>query len=372
MRSASLSNLAEPSFIDRDADAITQAMVAAFEAATGRTLFPAQPERVEVDMVAYREMLLRVGIQEAALLNLLAYTRAPVLDHKAAFFGVTRLAAQPARTTVRFSLATARADATIIPAGTQVASKDNAVKYATTAEVLILAGATSVDAVVEATTTGVGGNGYLAGEVATLVTAIDGVTVTNLDTTQGGAAEEIDDRLRERTRLAPESWSSAGPYNAYRFWALSAHQAIVDVAVLSPSPGVVAVYPLMSDGLPTDTHLDVVAAVLNQKEIRPLTDQVHVLAPVEVSYAIAVGLTLEPDAPAEATRAAVETALTTLTTTWASSLGQDIMTSRIVATAAVDGVHDVTLTSPAASIQLTATQWAHCTGITVTVEGYDG
>lgn len=372
MRSATLSNLGTPSFIARDADAITQAMITAFEAATGRTLYPAQPERVEVDMVAYREMLLRVGIQEAALQNLLAFAKKLVLDHKAAFFGVTRLAAQPARTTLRFSLAATRTDATIIPAGTEVASKDSAVTYATTAEVLILAGATSVDVTAEATTTGTSGNGYLAGEVATLVTDIDGVTVTNLDTTQGGAAAEDDDRLRERTRLAPESWSSAGPYNAYRYWALTAHQSIVDVAVLSPSPGVVAVYPLMSDGLPTPTHLSVVAAVLNQTEIRPLTDTVTVLAPTAIPYAIDVALILEPGAPAEATRSASEMALAALAATWSGSLGQDIVLSRIEATAAVDGVHDLTITSPTATTQLTASQWAQCTGITVTVEGYDG
>lgn len=370
MRSASLSNLAEPSFIDRDAEAITQAMITAFEAATGRTLYPAQPERLEIDMVAYREQLLRVGIQSAAQQNLLAYATGALLDHKAAFFGVTRLAAQPAMTTVRFSLDATRTSATVIPAGTQVASKDGLI-FATTAEALILAGATMVDVTAQAATTGEAGNGYLPGEVATLVMAIDGVTVTNLDTTQGGAAEEDDDRLRDRTRLAPEGWSSAGPDDAYLFWALTAHQSIVDVAILSPSPGTVAVYPLMTDGLPTATLLAVVDAVLNRKEIRPLTDHVTVRAPEAVPYAIAASLTLEPDAPAEATRAAAKTALTTLATTWSASLGQDIITARILATAAVDGVHDVTLTSPAASTQLTASQWAQCTGITVTLEGYD-
>ncbi|GAB6035887.1 baseplate J/gp47 family protein [Fundidesulfovibrio butyratiphilus] len=370
MRSASLSNLAEPSFIDRDAEAITAEMIAAFEASTGRTLYPAQPERLEIDMVAYREQLLRVGIQSAALQNLLAYASGALLDHKAAFFGVTRLAAQPATTTLRFSLAAVRPDATVIASGVQVASKDGLV-FATTAEALILAGQASVDVTAQAVTAGEAGNGYLPGEVATLVTALDGVSVTNLDATQGGAADEDDERLRERTRLAPEGWSSAGPDDAYLFWAMSAHQSIVDVAILSPSPGVVAVYPLMADGLPTTTHLSAVAAVLNRKEIRPLTDQVMVAAPEAVPYAIAVTLTLEPDAPAEATRTAAATALTALAATWAGSLGQDIITSRIVATAAVDGVHDVSLTSPATSTRLTASQWAQCTGVTVALEGYD-
>lgn len=370
MRSASLSNLPEPSFIDRDADAITRAMVAAFEAATGRTLYPAQPERVEVDMVAYREMLLRVGIQEAAKLNLLAYTRAPVLDHLAAFYGVTRLAAQPARTTLRFSVAAPRLVATAIPAGSRVASKDGLV-FATVSEALLPVGHTSVDVEAQAATVGAGGNGYLPGEVANLLDTLPGVTVVNLDTTQGGAAVEDDERLRERTRLAPESWSSAGPYNAYLYWAMTAHQSIVDVAILSPAPGRVAVYPLMADGLPTATHVALVDGVLNRKEIRPLTDQVTVLAPSAVAYALQVGLVLEPEAQAEPTRAAATNALASLAATWSARLGQDIVVSRITATAAVPGVHDVHVLSPRTTVQLAPEEWAQCTAIDVSVEGYD-
>ena len=51
MCSLDLSKLTEPSFIERDAAAVTSDMVAMFEAMTSRTLYPAQPERVEIDMV---------------------------------------------------------------------------------------------------------------------------------------------------------------------------------------------------------------------------------------------------------------------------------------------------------------------------------
>ena len=63
MCSLDLNSLPEPSFVERDAAAVTAEMVAMFEAMTGRTLYPAQPERVEIDLVAYREMLVRIGIQ---------------------------------------------------------------------------------------------------------------------------------------------------------------------------------------------------------------------------------------------------------------------------------------------------------------------
>ena len=59
-------SLPEPSFIDRDPQAITAEIVAQYEQLTGKTLYPAQVERLLIDVIAYRETLVRIGIQEAA------------------------------------------------------------------------------------------------------------------------------------------------------------------------------------------------------------------------------------------------------------------------------------------------------------------
>lgn len=87
-------SLPEPSFIDRDPEAVTAAMVASWEAATGKTLYPAQVEALLVDMVSYRESLVRIGIQEAAKQNLVTYARAPMLDHLGQLVGCTRLSGE--------------------------------------------------------------------------------------------------------------------------------------------------------------------------------------------------------------------------------------------------------------------------------------
>ena len=71
-------SLPEPSFIDRDPQAITAEIVAQYEQLTGKTLYPAQVERLLIDVIAYRETLVRIGIQEAAKQNLVAYARADV------------------------------------------------------------------------------------------------------------------------------------------------------------------------------------------------------------------------------------------------------------------------------------------------------
>lgn len=96
----------------------------------------------------------------------------------------------------------------------------------------------------------------------------------NVTLSFGGADIESDDRLRDRIILAPESFSVAGPKGAYIYWAKTAHQNIIDVAVESPEPGTVNVYPLMKDGVLTVEVKSLVEEVLNNDKRRPLCDLV--------------------------------------------------------------------------------------------------
>ena len=54
---------------------------------------------------------------------------------------------------------------------------------------------------------------------------------TNITLISDGADEEEAESLRERIRQAPEKFSNAGSYGAYRYHTLSAHQSIIDVAI---------------------------------------------------------------------------------------------------------------------------------------------
>ena len=368
MSSLDLSSLPEPSFIDRDAATVTNDMVSQFETMSGKTLYPAQPERVEIDMVAYREMLLRIGIQAAAKQNLLAYATGDNLDHLAAFYDVSRLSAQSARATLQFSVATARSAAVAIPAGTRVETKDGKYAFATTAQVTLAAGDLAVTATGLAATAGTGANGYLPGEITNLVDSVDVDAVANTTTSYGGLAAEDDDRLRTRTQLATEAFSTCGPVGAYRFWALSAHQGIADGAVVSPSAGVVQVHPLMADGLPSSEVIALVATTLAADTVRPLTDLVQVVPPVSREYAIEVGIAVEDGYDAATVLAAAKTALTAYAAGRAARLGRDIVPAQVISAAAVTGVHDVTVTSPGLLV-LGEAEWAHCTAIAVSLTG---
>lgn len=358
--------LAEPSFIDRDAQAVTAEMVARYEAVSGKTLFPAQPERILLDQVAYRETLIRIAIQEAARQNLARYARYPMLDYLGELTGVKRLPAQAARVQLSFS----RTDTSLtlaIPAGTQVHSADGSIAFATSTDAYIQGGETSVTVWSDATVAGAALNGITSGQLTVIVAPPAGdVTAQNITTSYGGSDAETDDRFRQRVMLAPER-DAGGTLTAYRLAALSTHPDIVDVAVTSDTPGSVTVSASTATGAPDEGLLDLLRTALGAEDFKPLTDQVTVIAPRRVAYAVDLRLTLYPGAgdAAGAVRAAVEVYAAVLRKT----LGADLVPSRFIALAQnVAGVQAVTLAAPAATV-LGSHDYADCTGIGISVSG---
>ena len=114
-------------------------------------------------------------------------------------------------------------------------------------------------------------------------------SVSNITVTSGGADLEDDDAYADRIRLAPSSFSVAGPQGAYQYHTYSYSSSIIDVSIygLDEQPGNVYVHPLLTDGtLPEQSFLDGLKAHLSDETIRPLTDNVLVTAPQAVNYTI--------------------------------------------------------------------------------------
>ncbi len=295
-----------------------------------------------------------------------------MLDYLGELVGVTRLEALPAKTTIRFTLAAPQVFDVVVPAGTEVESKDGDVVFTTDYNLTIKAGDVSGDMAATATTAGVVGNGYIAGEVTDLLQPVPYVSsAANVTTTSAGAEIEEDDNMRERIKEAPESWTNAGSKGAYRFFTRSAHPQIIDVTVTSPAAAVVNVYPLMSYGLPSQEVLDLVEAALNDEKVRPLTDQVHAVAPTRVDFAIAAAVTLYDWADTASVLSAIDVALARYQADLQKKLGKDIVLTQIItAINGVDGVYKTQLTAPAVDTVLTDDKWANCTGVVITVAGY--
>ena len=167
---AGIPSLPPPVFVS-DADGldpnlILADMIAEFETASGRTLQPAQVERLLINLYAYRESLVRNAIQYAAQQNLLAFASFPMIDYLGQLLSVTRLAAQPAVTTLQFTLTGALTVPFTIAAGTLAGTSDGRFAFATSATVSIAAGATTASVAATATAPGAAANGYLPGQVS--------------------------------------------------------------------------------------------------------------------------------------------------------------------------------------------------------------
>lgn len=363
--------LADPVFVENDPEKITRELVEKYQTDSGKTLYPAQDEMLLINLIAYRESLVRTAMQDAACQNLVAKSRAPMLDYLGELVGVYRLDAQSATTTLQFSLSSPAIRPVLIPAGTRVSASDSVV-FATDEDVTLPAGSENISIRATCTVPGPSGNNWQPAQISNLMDDIDDgsldFTVTNPAISTGGTGQESDDHLRERIRLAPESFSNAGSRGAYRFHAMSAHQDIVDVAVVRPEPGTVELYPLMSYGLPDQNLLDLVAGICSDEKVRPLTDTVNVKPPVEVDYSISASIRVYDGQDMELVMRHALTAVTAWAQQQSSRLGLDIIPSQISAALSVPGVYRVTLMLPAERV-LADNEWAHCTGINLIPEG---
>ena len=359
--------------VEDDPLVITDELVRAYEAATGKTLYPAQVERLLIDLIAYRETVVRGLINDVARQNLVAFARAPMLDFLGELVGVSRLPAQPARTTLRFTRPAASAAATLVPSGTLIQAAPG-LYFGSLADVLFPAGGPGAFAEVPAVceTAGPVGNGFLPGQVAVPLSLLpDGVTAENRTVTSSGADPEGDERLRERIRLAPEMFSTAGPRLAYRFAAMSASPLVLDVAVASPRPGLVRLHPLATNGMPSSELKSLVLAAASAEDVRPLCDQVEVADPVPAPFGVSAELLLYRDADAAEVMASAEVALSQYCERVAGGLGLDVVRSQLIAALSVSGVYRVNLVSPNADIAVPENGWAHAVSRSLVLSGVE-
>ena len=98
-------------------------------------------------------------------------------------------------------------------------------------------------------TTGTAGNGYTPGQINQLVDVYDYYTsCENITTSAGGSDAPDDDEYYELMRSSMDAYSTAGATGSYIYWAKQVSTEIMDVAAVSPTPGIVKIYVLMNGG----------------------------------------------------------------------------------------------------------------------------
>ena len=377
MKSDLFPGLADIVFAEKSAEEIESNVITLYEQIADRTLARGDPVRLFLETITLIIIHQRSLIDYAAKMNLLAYAEGDYLDHLGALLEVTRLEASYAMTTLKFTLSEAQPSAVIIPAGTRVSPGGGSLLFATTEAAEIPAGDTETLITAQCTLSGSVGNGFVAGQLKKLVDPFPfEMSVTNTTETYGGSDIENDENFRERIQIAPESFSVAGPRGAYEYYARSAHQDIIDVAVVGPpdiAPGYVEIYPLMKNGeLPSSEVLDAVLSICNADDVRPLTDCVSAHAPDVVSYALNVKYYIDRSNATQSTelQAAVSEAVTGWVTWQRSKLGRDINPSELNHRMIAAGAKRTEITSPSFRV-LKASELAIPSTITVTFGGLE-
>ncbi|MHC8349195.1 baseplate assembly protein [Pseudomonas sp. RT4P38] len=360
--------LPKPEFIKIDPAALEAQLIARYEQKSGKTLYPAQIERLYIDQIAYAVSRLQMGIQNAGEQLLVRFARGPILDYLGELVATPRLLAQAARCTLRFSMPTAVTQPLLIPIGTRVSTQDAKLTFITDRDVVMAVGQTQVTVTATCLTAGELGNGWTVGQISALGSSpAVGLTASNATVTAQGVQDEDDDRYRERIILAPEAFSNAGSRAAYRYHTLAVHQSIIDVAVHGPDEGQpdghVALYPLTTTGLPTEDLLQRIKNQVSGEKLRPLCDTVNALSPTEVGYQVKAHITFYAHADRSNAMAAAQAAAQAYAVERRAGLGRDLVPEQLTALLQVIGVYRADLELPAGLRELQRNEWANCSSI---------
>ena len=274
---------------DENQEALVAKHKAKFEGLADRPLAQNDPSMIYVYYLAWGEALIRSQINYATRQNLPRYSRNAYQDVIAElFYNIERKLSRPAVTSIQFYLSEPGVFDAAIPAGTRV-TPDGQLNFATDAELVIPAGETAGAVGATCESDGLQGNGFEVGAIKHIIDFPAVATFShceNVVKSHGGVDHEGDAEFYKRMRLSRIAFSTAGPIEAYEYFALSADPSIVDAKAVMPEPGYVDVYITTHGGSPTPAIVDKVYAAINADRIRPLTDSVSVRVPALVNYSI--------------------------------------------------------------------------------------
>ena len=234
-----MSNHAEHQFVSTSTEQLVSQMITAYEKITGVTVRPASPEMLFVRWVADVILQTRVLINYAANQNLPSRASGTNLDYLGElFYDSTRPEAAAATCRIRVNISEAQASAILVPKGTRFTDLGNNLYWDSVEDAYIPAGEISTEVQLICETAGSVGNGYMPGQINTLVDISDVLyysSCENVTMSDGGAEAATDEEYYELMRASEDAYSVAGPMGAYEYWAKSVSTEIADVKAVRPS-----------------------------------------------------------------------------------------------------------------------------------------
>ena len=350
-----MSRAIEYQFVSTDSAEIVADLTAKYEELTGHTLLPSDPDKLFIQWVAGIIIQQRIIVNYAANQNIPSRAVGANLDALGEMiFNVSRPQAKPAECVVRFSISSPQETAITIPKGTRVTDSSGSLIWDTKEDIAIEIGATIADVPVICETDGTIGNGYVPGQINTLID-VDKVmyyaSCTNIETSNSGAEQATDNEYYELMRAGLEAFSTAGPKGAYEYHAKAVSTSIADVCAINPidKPGYVNVFAIMSNGeIADDGTKNAILAACNDDKVRPLTDVVEVLDPIVVEFNIELTYYIDRNSQKSAAEidAAIRSAVDEYADWQCKKIGRDINPSRLMWLLKDTGAKRVDIKSP--------------------------
>lgn len=225
-------------FVSTDSSTVIANLIAGYQSITGRTLQPADPDKLFLSWVADVIVKSIVRLNYVGNQNIPSRAEGANLDALGDWiYALTRKEAQPSTCTVRFHIVGEQPTAITIPAGTRVTDKSRHFAWATNADAVIPIGDTYVDVATTCDTPGAESNHYVLGQVDTLID-VDNIMYfnrcENVTETDGGADKEDDDTYFERMRLSLDGYSTAGAESSYIYHIKGITADIIDAKAILP------------------------------------------------------------------------------------------------------------------------------------------
>lgn len=227
--------MSDLNFIETDAKKISDTVLEELENGVNEPLYPGDERRIYGEALAQVVVTVYNTVNDSCRQKMLRYARGDVLDALGENRDVTRLTPTYATTTLRFGVSEPMPSNIIIPAGLRVTS-DFAHYFLTDETAVLYAGSLSVEVAATAENGGEEYNDIAPGALDKIVDVSEVPLidyVSNIDATEGGGDKESDEAYRERIREAENRLSTAGPAQAYKYWALSANTLVSDAVVVS-------------------------------------------------------------------------------------------------------------------------------------------
>ena len=297
-----------------------------------------------LEAFAYRELHLRAEFNKLSRAFFLSTSTGTNLDNYAVFYGMERLMGAKPYARYEFSLTQIyESDITILK-GLTLIDEANTYESVLLEDVVIKAGELKAQGIVELQVE------LKSSKIKTelITTPLPFVVSAKAkESFANGSTPESDTELRARILLSMADKSTAGSEESYKSFTFKADERIEDVVILNGGAGVVAVYYF---SMQADTMMqERIEAMLNKKEVRPLTDKVVVAPAIHIPFNIKAELKILPN---QENATVYNNALSSLEAGLKrlQKIGTDITLSEINDFLRVAGVKEVVISEPTSNI----------------------